>query len=216
MLGPIIVTTIRLLVPFSMLRWPLGGLIASFMADTLDVVLLNPFVPMAGDEFEIISFASRSGEFTTVNGAGFLNNQTFLLPLYGATDVTLRGFIPGDGNLLGSVGPEDYTIWADGFGMADPDFTEFLELLRRALPELRAREEVETPELTLVLEELSRLRYEVGRRERLVQEVDEGAAREEAQAIARLEAEVRRLVREPEKPAGQLERLRDLGYGDER
>ena len=38
-MGPIIVTVIRLIIPISILRWPLGGVIASTVADALDVVV---------------------------------------------------------------------------------------------------------------------------------------------------------------------------------
>ena len=38
-MGPIIVTVFRLIIPISILRWPLGGVIASTIADALDVVV---------------------------------------------------------------------------------------------------------------------------------------------------------------------------------
>ncbi len=39
-MGPLVATIVRLIVPFLILRWPLGGLIASVIADTLDVVII--------------------------------------------------------------------------------------------------------------------------------------------------------------------------------
>ena len=39
-MGPFVATIVRLIVPVFILRWPLGGLIASAVADTLDVVLI--------------------------------------------------------------------------------------------------------------------------------------------------------------------------------
>ena len=39
-MGPFVATIVRLIVPVFILRWPLGGLIASVVADTLDVVLI--------------------------------------------------------------------------------------------------------------------------------------------------------------------------------
>ncbi len=39
-MGPFAATTVRLIVPVLILRWPLGGLIASVVADALDVVLI--------------------------------------------------------------------------------------------------------------------------------------------------------------------------------
>ena len=39
-MGPLVATIVRLIVPLLILRWPLGGLIASAIADTLDVVII--------------------------------------------------------------------------------------------------------------------------------------------------------------------------------
>ena len=39
-MGPLVATIVRLIVPLLILRWPLGGLIASVIADTLDVVII--------------------------------------------------------------------------------------------------------------------------------------------------------------------------------
>ena len=39
-MGPLVATIVRLIVPVLILRWPLGGLIASAIADTLDVVII--------------------------------------------------------------------------------------------------------------------------------------------------------------------------------
>ena len=38
-MGPIFVTVFRLVIPVSILKWPLGGMIASTIADALDVVV---------------------------------------------------------------------------------------------------------------------------------------------------------------------------------
>jgi hypothetical protein len=40
-MGQLIIIIIRLLVPLSIFRWPLGGAIASLVADTLDVVFVD-------------------------------------------------------------------------------------------------------------------------------------------------------------------------------
>jgi hypothetical protein len=40
-LGPIIVTTLRLVVPFAIFRWPLWGGIASAVLDAIDVILIH-------------------------------------------------------------------------------------------------------------------------------------------------------------------------------
>lgn len=42
-MGPLVATIVRLIVPLFILRWPLGGLIASVVADTLDVVIIAAF-----------------------------------------------------------------------------------------------------------------------------------------------------------------------------
>ena len=39
-MGPFVAMIVRLIVPVSILRWPLGGFIASVLADTLDVVIV--------------------------------------------------------------------------------------------------------------------------------------------------------------------------------
>lgn len=39
-MGPLVATIVRLIVPLFILRWPLAGLIASAVADTLDVVII--------------------------------------------------------------------------------------------------------------------------------------------------------------------------------
>ena len=42
-MGPLVATIVRLIVPLLILRWPLGGLIAAVVADTLDVVIIAAF-----------------------------------------------------------------------------------------------------------------------------------------------------------------------------
>lgn len=39
----IIVTALRLLIPFSILRWPLGGIILAILADAFDVIIFEKF-----------------------------------------------------------------------------------------------------------------------------------------------------------------------------
>ena len=91
---------------------------------TLDVSLIDAFFPTPGDSFEIITFASRSGEFATATGdVGLLDPVTFLLPLYSDTNLLLFTSIPGDGNLDGTVEAGDYTLWANEFGIGD-EFTD--------------------------------------------------------------------------------------------
>ncbi len=75
---------------------------------TLDVALLNPFFPTPGETFEIMTFASHSGEFATVTGdVGLLDPVTFLLPHYSSTNLLPFTAIPGDGNLKGDESAAD-------------------------------------------------------------------------------------------------------------
>lgn len=93
---------------------------------TLDVTLVDPFLPAAGDEFQILTFGSREGEFDDVNGDGLIGD-VFLLLQYGATDATLLAALPGDATLDGEVDIADFTLWADSFQagteFAEGDFT---------------------------------------------------------------------------------------------
>ncbi len=103
--------------------------------------------------------------------------------------------------------------------LGDPEFGELVGLLKRAAPLVKARDERATPELERLLDELARLHYEAGRRERTRAEVDPELARSSAEEIAKLEAAVRdELARihgvAPE--GGPLDALKGLGYiGDD-
>ncbi len=55
---------------------------------TLNVSLSNTYTPNSGDSFKILTFASRSGDFATVNGLN-LPNGDFFVPLYHSDDLTL-------------------------------------------------------------------------------------------------------------------------------
>ncbi len=56
---------------------------------TLDITLLGGFMPGLGEMFEIMTFASRTGTFATVNGMSIGNGNEFDV-VYGANDVTLN------------------------------------------------------------------------------------------------------------------------------
>ena len=89
----------------------------------LGVALISSFFPTPGETFEIMTFASHSGEFATLTGdVSLLDPVTFLLPLYSSTNLLLFTAIPGDGNLNGDVEAADYTLWANGFGAPDAAF----------------------------------------------------------------------------------------------
>ena len=54
----------------------------------LNVTLINGFTPQVGNSFSIITFASRSGEFSTYNGLNYSTGST-LRTLYGVSDLSL-------------------------------------------------------------------------------------------------------------------------------
>jgi len=80
---------------------------------TLDIALLNTFLPDYFDEFVILTADTRSGEFDTVTGA-LVNPDMILAPLYdhnGNVGVTLIAALPGDANLDGTVNGDDLLTW---------------------------------------------------------------------------------------------------------
>jgi hypothetical protein len=56
---------------------------------TLNIMLLISFVPDLGEAFEIMTFASRSGTFGTINGTSIAAGKRFDV-IYGSTSVTLE------------------------------------------------------------------------------------------------------------------------------
>lgn len=95
------------------------------LAGELAVALIDGFFPTPGEEFEIMTFSSRSGEFDTVTGAGLIDPDTVLVPVYAATDLTLVTAIAGDVNLDGTVNGLDANVISANFlssgGYADGD-----------------------------------------------------------------------------------------------
>ena len=55
---------------------------------TLEVTLINSFLPSAGTAVQPLTFASRSGTFATITGLS-LGGGLFLAPTYGTTGFTL-------------------------------------------------------------------------------------------------------------------------------
>jgi hypothetical protein len=58
------------------------------LAGTLNVALLNGFIPALGASFSILSFAARSGDFSTENGLDFSQDE-FFVPDYVGNTLTL-------------------------------------------------------------------------------------------------------------------------------
>ena len=83
------------------------------LAGTLDVTLLDGYVPSDGATFDILDFSSVSGDFDTLNlPTDFSWDVTTGLLSVGAGGPGL----PGDFNGNGVVDAADYTLWQDGLG----------------------------------------------------------------------------------------------------
>jgi hypothetical protein len=67
---------------------------------TVNLTLVGGFNPAVGSTYQIITYASRTGSFTAINGTSIPNNKT-LAPTYNATDLTLTTTSP----LLAAAGP---------------------------------------------------------------------------------------------------------------
>ncbi|MEZ6073233.1 MAG: hypothetical protein R3C10_23925 [Pirellulales bacterium] len=110
------------------LRMEIGGLAPGTKYDQLNVsgtatlagtlnIFVDPlFTPQPGNEFLILSYASRSGEFDAVLGAGLIGSDVFLTPIYDANALRLVALSPGDGNGDGWVDGLDYLLWAGAYG----------------------------------------------------------------------------------------------------
>ena len=61
---------------------------ASTLSGTLNLSVVNGFSPAIGNTFQVMTFGSRSGTFTTVNGLVIGNGNQFS-PAYSATNLTL-------------------------------------------------------------------------------------------------------------------------------
>ncbi len=82
---------------------------------TLQASLLGGFAPHEGDSFNVLDFASRTRQFSSVNLptlTGSLQWDTSQLYANGVLSVVL----PGDYNGNGAVDAADYTVWRDTLG----------------------------------------------------------------------------------------------------
>jgi hypothetical protein len=82
-------------------------------AGTLSVSLINSFAPHAGDNFNILDFASLSGTFANIqlpNLGSSLGWNTSQLYTSGVLSVVSLG-VPGDYNNNGTVDAGDYVLW---------------------------------------------------------------------------------------------------------
>lgn len=86
---------------------------------TLDVMLLDDFLPMAGDEFEILAAAGGIiGTFDTLLLPAIACNLV-LDVVHGANTVSLVALLPGDYNFDGSVDAVDYVVCRKNVGTQD-------------------------------------------------------------------------------------------------
>jgi hypothetical protein len=81
---------------------------------TLQLAVINGFMPLPGDTFQIISASNVAGEFQTILGATLPNGSYFDV-VYDTTSVLLEVIsgLPGDYNNNGTVDAADYTLWRD-------------------------------------------------------------------------------------------------------
>jgi hypothetical protein len=63
------------------------------LAGTLNVSLVNGFVPAVGNTFPVITYGSHTGTFDTINGLSLPNNESFT-PSYNAANFTLTAGSP--------------------------------------------------------------------------------------------------------------------------
>jgi hypothetical protein len=85
----------------------IGG--AASLAGTLNVSVINSFVPSAGQAFKVLTFASSNGDFTTITGLAIPNNPNLSFnPVLNPSDFTLLASAPSAGVLQFSA--PTYTV----------------------------------------------------------------------------------------------------------
>lgn len=81
------------------------------LSRSIAVGLGDAFLPDAGTQFPVMTFASRRGEFTCLNGCFLLGHDRRLLPVYGASNFTLATVgAPDPTNVSLSIGFEDVAL----------------------------------------------------------------------------------------------------------
>jgi hypothetical protein len=109
------------------------------LAGTLNLKLVNGFVPTLGTTLKILDFSSETGQFTTVNGSAINSSEHFAIT-YQATDVLLTvvsGAAPADAGLVpgSSLGAEELAERVD----LRPTPAHFDPAFRSALPAVSIR-----------------------------------------------------------------------------
>src|SRR6185437_2023328 len=59
------------------------------LGGTIDVSILDSYTPLPGDQYQILNFGSKFGDFTTKNGYT-LSGNTFLRELFSGSNLTLK------------------------------------------------------------------------------------------------------------------------------
>ena len=80
----------------------------------LAIWLIGGFLPDPGDEFEIMTYGSRSGEFADTTGWLFDGNKA-LVKVHGANALTLLATYQGDATLDLCVDGLDYVAWSTNY-----------------------------------------------------------------------------------------------------
>ena len=81
---------------------------------TLTVALIGS-IPSYSDDFRIMTFASSTGDFATVEGA-LINDDVTLVPVLSPMDFTLMTTLPGDADMNDIVNFADFAAVANNFG----------------------------------------------------------------------------------------------------
>ncbi len=91
---------------------------AATLDGTLAISLINRFLPAPGDEFEIMTYGSRTGEFADTTGWLFGRNKA-LVKVYGANALALFATYQGDATLDLCVDGLDYVAWSSNYLTGD-------------------------------------------------------------------------------------------------
>jgi hypothetical protein len=90
------------------------------LGGALEVELIDGFVPMIGDVFQILTARAVAGTFDSLITFDAAENYGFdISVLYSPTDAAVRIddlFLLGDYNQNGAVDPADYVLWRDTLG----------------------------------------------------------------------------------------------------
>lgn len=84
-------------------------------------LILGNYVPDYADEFVVLTYSSRIGQFQPVTGA-FVDNTKTLAPIYGSGELKLVAALPSDSNLDGIVNFDDFVIVSNNFNQTGTEW----------------------------------------------------------------------------------------------